>query len=197
MPVTDRAIGELLRTEVLQPRIIGRGLDRAVAMIQRERGDGSRLARLQHHLAGLDCELANLAETAARGGAVPAVLDLLARKDADRRRLAEDVRQHSRVRPVLSAPALRQQLTGFLDGWHDLLGSNLPEARAVLDGVLEDRIHFEPLVDQQQYRLTVRIAFDRIVIAAVPALAGLASNDGVPNGSNTLSVSGSVVRRAA
>jgi hypothetical protein len=180
MAIADDAIGELLRTEVLQPRIVGRALDLAVAMISRERGDGSRVARLQHQLAGLDRELANLAETAARGGAVPAVLALLARKDTERRQVAADMAQSRLQAPPLRATDLREQVTGFLDGWHDLLASDTAEARGVLDGVLADRIRFEPVIERQSYRLTVTIAFDCVIVAAVPALAGFARNDGVP-----------------
>lgn len=181
MAIADGAIGELLRAEVLQPRIVGRALDLAVAIVNRERDNGSDVARLQHQLAGIDRELANLAETAARGGAVPAVLALLARKDADRRQVAADMARLQARAPRLRASDLRQQLTGFLDGWHDLLASNTLEARAVLDSVLADRIRFEPAAERQSYRLTVPIAFDRVLLAAVPALSGFARNDGVPN----------------
>ena len=44
MPVTDRRISDLLRTEMLQPRIVGRAVDLALAQVQREQGDGSRVA---------------------------------------------------------------------------------------------------------------------------------------------------------
>lgn len=189
MPLADQAISDLLRTEVLQPRIVGRALDVAVAMVRREQDDDACIERLKRRLAGLDVELANLAETAARGGAVPAVLDLLSRRNEERRQVAADMARHrSRVIPVSSAKELRGRLTGFLSGWHDLLAANLHEARGVLDGVLADRIRFEPAIEEQQYRLTVPIAFDRVVVAAVPELRGFTRNDGVPNGSRSLLV---------
>ena len=183
MPLADEAIGDLLRTEILQPRIVGRAIELAVKMVQRERGDGSHIDRLQRQLARLDVDLANLAETAARGGAVPAVLDLLARRDEERRRVAADLAQHARALPMPSEKALRGRLTGFLSDWHALLGANPQEARAVLDGVLTDRIRFEPIPDEHRYRLTVPIDFGRVVIAAVPELNGVTRNDGVPNAS--------------
>jgi hypothetical protein len=40
---------------------------------------------------GRDAELANLADTAARGGAVPAILSALASRDAQRRRVATEI----------------------------------------------------------------------------------------------------------
>jgi len=86
----------------------------------------------------------------------------------------------SRVVPIGTVKELRGRLSGFLSGWHDLLAANLHEARGVLDGILTDRIRFEPVVEERQYRLTVPIAFDRVVEAAVPELHGFTRNGGVP-----------------
>jgi DNA invertase Pin-like site-specific DNA recombinase len=181
MPVADAAVRDLLRAEVLQPRIVTRAIELAAVQAEQEQRDGSRVLRLRQRLAGLTVELSNLAQTAAHGGAVPAVLELLTQRDQERRLLAADLAsEHRRVRPVLSSTDLRQRLQGFLLNWHALLDANRPEARAVLDGVLADRIRFEPESDQHQYRLIVPIAFDRVVCAAVPELTGFTRNSGVP-----------------
>jgi hypothetical protein len=102
MPVTDRAVRDKLRTEILQPRVVERAIELAVRTLQRERGNGSSVVdRLQHQLASLDVELSNLAQTAARGGAVPAVRALLSQRDQERRRVADELAVHqSRVIPV-------------------------------------------------------------------------------------------------
>jgi hypothetical protein len=69
----------------------------------------------------LEGELANLAEVAAQGGAVPAVLDALRRKDAERltitRELATVQQQGSSTAITLDPRALRQQLRAYVDEW--------------------------------------------------------------------------------
>jgi hypothetical protein len=153
--------------------------------LQQGSQDGSTVARLTTQLAGLDRELSNLAETAARGGAVPAVLALLAERDQERRRVAADLEQAQRVWacPVVTPQAIQARLRGFLRDWDDLLGgTDTVKARGVLDAALVDRIRFAPVVDEHRYRLTMPIAFDRLLIAAVPEFAGFTRNVGVPRG---------------
>ena len=144
--------------------------------------------RLDAHLKRLGRELTNLAETAAHGGAVPAILDALAQRDAERRQLLADV---AAVKPAAGPPlqpaAVRARLRGVLDGWHELLTANATEARGVLDGVLGDRIQFTPDEQRRRYRLTMPIAFDRVLSCVLPDLA-LTRNDGVPNGIQYLPV---------
>jgi hypothetical protein len=62
------------------------------------------------------------------------------------------------------------------------LSGNVAEARAVLDGILADRIRFEPDGEHRQYRLTLPLAYDRILATVVPEFGNLQRNDGVPNG---------------
>jgi len=128
--------------------------------------------------------------------AVPPVLALLAKREKERRRLVEDLaQQRARVTPLRSVKNLRSQLQGFLSGWHDLLAANATEARIVLDGVLADRIRFEPDIDAHRYRLTLPIAFDRVLIAALPEFERVARNGHVPNG-NQHDVRAGPLRRA-
>jgi hypothetical protein len=54
-----------------------------------------------------------------------------------------------------------------------LLAGNTAEARQVLDGLLADRIRFAPSVAEHQYRLTIPLAFDRVLVAVVPQWQGL------------------------
>jgi site-specific DNA recombinase len=185
MIVTDAAVREKLAAEVLQPRIVSRAVDLVVATIQHEQGDASPVSRLERQLKGLDVELANLAETAARGGAVPVVLEALARRDAERRRIEAELVavKRSTGSPVQPA-AIRARLRGFLDSWHDhLLTENPAEARGVLDTVLADRIVFIPDVAHRRYALRIPIAFDRVLAAVVPELRmGLQDTVASPTG---------------
>src|SRR4029450_894306 len=187
MPVADVAVSDILQAEVLKPRIVERALDLAVETLQHATGDESRVSGLERQLARLDRELANLAETAARGGAVPAILDLLTRRDQERRRVAADLARltSSATRALPGTKALHARLREFLNDWRDLLQANTPQARSVLDCVLTDRIRFEPDDDQRQYRLTLPIAFDRLLVAVVPELRGLQDMVASPTGFDT------------
>ena len=80
MEIADEAIRELLANEVLRPAVLDRALDLAVAALQpkdRARERRERNAPAAKRLRALERELANLADVAASGGAVPAVLDRL------------------------------------------------------------------------------------------------------------------------
>jgi hypothetical protein len=111
-------------TEVLRPAVLERPLDLAVAELRsddRERERERRRVDLTKRVNSLEGELANLAEVAAQGGAVPAVLDALRRKDAERltitRELATVQQQGSSTAITLDPRALRQQLRAYVDEW--------------------------------------------------------------------------------
>jgi len=118
MWTADQAIGDILETEVLPPRIVERGLDLAVTRLQREHRDESRVDRLTRQLADLDRELANLADVVARGGAVAAILDAIGRRDAERRRIATEVAALKRAAAgVVTSSTMRTRLRRFLVDW--------------------------------------------------------------------------------
>ena len=77
MAVADEAVQDLLATEVLRPAVVERALDRALAVIQAGAGVDRRRP-VERHLETVDAELRNLTETAAKGGAVPVVLEAIA-----------------------------------------------------------------------------------------------------------------------
>jgi len=185
MPVADGAVRDLLKAEVLQPQLIARILERAVALWQQnETGHTARTARLESQIAILDAELANLADTAARGGAVPAVLAALARREDDRCRLAAELAvltRSSRKRSWQPAD-LRAQFRRFLDEWHGLLADDPAKARGLLDLALTDRIGFTPNLEHRRYELTIPVAFDRPIVAVVPELRGLQEMMASPTG---------------
>ena len=114
------------------------------------------------------------AETAAKGGAVPVILEALKQREADCGRLQAELTACAAEPAVTRKPAhvLRAQLRGFLDDWQELLSGNVAEARPLLHVVLADRIGFTPTADRG-YQLTVPVVFDRVLTAAVPDLRGL------------------------
>jgi hypothetical protein len=182
MPVADGAVRDLLKAEVLQLQLIARILERAVALWQQnETGHTARTARLESQIAILDAELANLADTAARGAAV---LAALTRREDDRCRLAAELAvltRSSRKRSWQPAD-LRAQFRRFLDEWHGLLADDPAKARGLLDLALTDRIGFTPNLEHRRYELTIPVAFDRLIVAVVPELRGLQEMMAFPTG---------------
>ena len=172
MSVADEAVQQLLATEVLRPAVVDRALTKALQLLRADADGSGRREMLERELATVEAELRNLAETAAKGGAVPIILEALARREADRQRLQAELavcEPPARLKPTSE---LRAQLRRSLDDWRGLLTRNVAEARPLLDLVLADRIRFTPIADRR-YQLTVPIMFDRVMTAAVPELRGL------------------------
>ena len=174
MSVADGAVQQLLATDVLRPAVVDRALTRALELLRADADGSGRRQALKGDLVAVEAELRNLAETAAKGGAVPIILEALKRREADRRRLQAELTACEAEHPATLKPArvLRAQLHSFLDDWRGLLSRNVAEARPLLDLVLADRISFTPTADRR-YQLTVPIVFDRVMTAAVPDLRGL------------------------
>ena len=196
METADHAIRELLASEVLRPAVLERALDRAVAMLRTDERAEERTslrAQLTGRLETLDAELLNLADTAAKGGAVAVVLEALSRKDAQRRKMAAELaglRESETAALPLEPKALRRTLRGYVDEWQEMIRGNVLEARRLFQVVLSDRIRFRPVVGQNgvpSYELTVPIAFDRLLMTVVPSLqVSVASPAGfIPEGNTT------------
>ena len=147
---------------------------RALELLRADADGSGRRQALTRDLAAVEAELRNLAETEAKGGAVPIILEALEHREADCRRLQAELTACPAEHPATRKPAhvLRAQLRGFLDDWQGLLSRNVAEARPLLDLAPADRISFTPTADRR-YQLTVPIVFDRVMTAAVPDLRGL------------------------
>ncbi|HEY6180248.1 MAG TPA: recombinase family protein [Kofleriaceae bacterium] len=201
MPVADAKVRDLLKNEVLKPRIVERALDLAIDMLRTDdMSNDARIARVERDLGVIDVELANLAETAARGGAVPAILEALSRRQAERQRLAAQLAglQRSAGRTTFASADLRERLRGLLDDWQRLLSANASEARGVLDAALTDRIRFRPDFEERSYELTVPIGYDRLLTGVIPDLQGFQEMVSSPTGTERFLRQNLVVRvRAA
>jgi hypothetical protein len=169
MDAADDAIRDLLRREVLRPTVIDRAVDRAIELLQDEEPTADLRSNFDRKLAALDLELANLVDTVARGGAVPVILDALTRRSEDRRQLAAEIADLRQAPARIDGDSLKAQLWALLDDWRRLLAENVSEARPLLNVVLADRIAFSAAASGG-YHLTVTIAFDRMLSAAIPGM---------------------------
>jgi len=68
---------------------------------------------------------------------------------------------------------VRAQTREFLDEWKGRIDACTADARPLLDIVLAKRIDFRYQADTDSFDLTVPIAFDRLLVAMVPAFRGL------------------------
>ena len=107
MPVADAAIRNILASEILRPKVVNRAVDIVLEHLERQNADSPDQA-IRQRLADVEQKLGNLADTAAQGGAVPAILDALS---ASRPRTATPVvgtcRLPTRPDAARSAPAGR------------------------------------------------------------------------------------------
>jgi hypothetical protein len=187
----DAEIRELLATEVLRPTVVEAALEMAIAMLTPKNGDQDNrsVISLRRQLRDVEQTLANLVETAAKGGAVPAVLEALNRADEERRRLERELVEMTVpvCRRSFDVGSLRRTLRGYLKDWHDMIRDNVAEARGLLTVVLRERITFTPKLGANGdpvCELKIPIVFDRLLVSVVPGLeagfarVGLASPTG-------------------
>jgi hypothetical protein len=176
LDLVDAEIRTLLATEVLNPQRIEAALDKAIAMVRTRARAGPDPTHQKKRLHDVERVLANLTETAAKGGAVPAVVEALNRADAERRALLRELDAAKVSRTEYACPdarTLRRTPRGYLDEWHALIRGNVTEARGLLTVVLRDRITFTPRIGSNGdpiYELTIPIAFDRLLVSVVPGL---------------------------
>ena len=129
MALADRGIHNLLRLEVLKPSVIEAALDVALDQLASDPGAAQR-ERLVRRLEAIERELLNLSETAARGGAVPAVLNAIGRRDEERRQLVADLAAMTGRAGVrrFNRATVRKALRSSLNDWSGLLTENVAEA---------------------------------------------------------------------
>jgi hypothetical protein len=157
----------------------------STCICSRPAGSWCRSLRWKKRIVAVEQELANLAAVAATGGAVPAVMTALRDREGERQQLQGELARAEQG-PVALRPtkALKSELKALLADWRATVTENTPEARRVLEAVLEDRITFRPTRTgtERGYELTVPIAWDRLIVLKVPELAGLQDRVASPTG---------------
>lgn len=83
-------------------------------------------------IVAIEGELLNLSETAARGGAVPAVLQAIPRRDEERRQISTDLPSMTGRAGLqrFNRATVRKALRTSLDNWRGLLTANIYFYRA-------------------------------------------------------------------
>lgn len=147
----EQAVLSAVEQNVLNVAVLETALAKAAELLQTPNGNGAdaHAAALRDELAGLDAEVARLAEAIARGGDLPALVGLL--QERERRRghvraaAAEVERKRATHRggggdlgPVLDA------MRGHLTDWKGMLRQKTGPARQALSALLRGRLAFTP-----------------------------------------------------
>ena len=185
MPRADTAVHDLLKANVLKPDMIGRVVGRAIEILSA--GDGHQASQrraIETRIERVATELINLSDAAANGGAVPAILAALSRRDVERRELVEQLASLERGHhaPLPPAATMRRQLRQLLDDWSGLMSGDVANARPVLSTLLAGhRIDFEPNTEGG-YELVVPLSLEGMLRTIVPQLPRLQDEVASPTG---------------
>jgi hypothetical protein len=186
MEATNHAVLEAIDSDALNPRVLARAADDAIAILcpPADAIDQQR-AVLLGQIRQLDAELANLAEAIAKpGGEIPALLQAAKDRDVQRVRCVQQLAalESSRRLGRLERARVDRQVRDVLTDWQGLLTRHMPQAREVLRNVLEGRLIFEPNLKERIYTFSGEISVGRLLLGAVPAHSAAFNSGGGPNG---------------
>ncbi len=199
MEATNQAVLEAVDRDVLNPRVLGRAAERAIAVLcPPADAVDERRDQLLAQMRCLDAELARLVEAIARGGDIPALVQAVKDREAQRARCEhqlaalESARRLSRFERVRIDRQVREALTD----WQGLLTRQTPQAREILRNMLAGRLIFRPAPKERLYEFSGQGALGRLLAGAIPAYNGLFNSDGGPNGTRQQRTPGPVLPAA-
>jgi site-specific DNA recombinase len=147
----EAAVLAAVERDVLNVAVLETSLHKAVAALQASasrNGAEAHAAALRDELAGLDAEVARLAEAIARGGDLPALVALLQERERRRASLRAELaaleRQTSMRRDVGTVARTLDIMRTALTDWQGMLRQEPPEARRALRALLAGRLVFTP-----------------------------------------------------
>ena len=189
MEATDRAVLETIDHDVLNPRVLARAAENAIAALcpPADAADEQRAALLGQ-IGRLEAELANLAKAIAEpGGNIPALLHAAKDREAQRARCEHQLAALESARRLSRFERARidRQVREVLTDWQGLLTRHTPQAREILRNVLAGRLIFVPAPQEHVYTFSGQASLGRLLAGAIPAYSGAFNSDGGPNGIRT------------
>ncbi len=145
MPAADAAVIETLLAEILTPERLQQVAERAVEMARAEReATPKHRAELDRQLREADKALERLTDAVASGGGdVPALVEAMKDKDAQRSAIASRLSVLD-TPPVAFDAQLEAKLTKAVEEWRTILGGQVPLARQIVSKLLTEKIIFAP-----------------------------------------------------
>ena len=150
MVATDQTLLEALEEELLDPAVIGRTIEKAVAELQRDdTGVCAHGEALRRELATLDNQLGRLTEAIVLGGdSLPRLVEEMRRQEARRAVLEAEIEAVSRLSDhadALTPAALTELVEETLADYRGLLERQTTEARGILRELITGRVVYTPV----------------------------------------------------
>jgi hypothetical protein len=146
MQATDVAVLDALKDQLLAPAIIEEAVTRALVELTAPRGNES--SSVEQRLDKLKAEAAKLAEAVAVGGNIPALLDALKAKEAERERLEERLAALQTPADPADIEGIRESLLRAAREWHRTLTRHPEQARTMVQTLLDGRLLMRPKQDE-------------------------------------------------
>lgn len=142
----DRSVLTTVEDAVLRPEVIRAVVEEALARLRPNAERGGERERLQHALADVARELANLGAGIATAGPLPSLLAQMQEREHQHARLQQDLAGLDRVAQVasLDLARLEREVRTVLADWLGLLTKHVAQARQILRKVIDGRLRFRP-----------------------------------------------------
>jgi DNA invertase Pin-like site-specific DNA recombinase len=174
METADAAVLEALLDEILTPErltdLTGRLLTRARSI--RETPDAGRAA-LERHLTEAEAAMARLTSAIAAGGDIPALIEAVKVQEAQRKAIVRRLEVLRRPSGLVFDDALERRLRAAVGEWRDALGSQVAQARQVVEKLLTGRLTVEPETrgGRRRFRFKGVGTVTKLVAGVIPAEA--------------------------
>ena len=179
MEVADDAVISAVERTVLNPDVIDRAVQRAVAQLTTVVEQPNHDAELRQ----LDAELARLAQAVAGGGDVPALVAAMRQRETQRQALLScGMARH--VSTVPAADVVMAELREQLTNWRALFTGNPAQARGVLKQTIVGRLDMVPNRSDGSYAFTGTGTIEPLIAGVVPHC--VASPGGLTKGGNLI-----------
>ncbi len=153
MDAADEAVLGIVERTVLRPEVVTAAIRDAVTRLGPPAEEQTTAReRVRSELGRVEAELARLAETVAREGGLPSLVEAIRDRERQRDRLQQDLVAVDQLAQIsqIDLPALERALRAKLEDWRALLTRHVQPARQILRQLLDGRLRFTPREDGER-----------------------------------------------
>ena len=181
MVATDQALLEALEEELLDPVMIARTIEKAVAELERDdNGSSAHTEALGRELATVETKLGRLTQAIVLGGNLERLVTEMQQLEARKTALLAEMESTARLsaRVTLAPDDILGLVEAAVKDYRGVLAQHTMEARGILRELLVDRVLYTPMVrsGERWCAFTAQCSLGRILRGA------LDPNGGGPNG---------------